>query len=177
MMEQGAAPAGGARTPRSREARESARGALGSLREELAGLGLAKASSQEARTRGLCLWRKPEARSRQWSAERRPCPSKEDTARREDPVRRLALHPLGFGRGEKRRRPARGRKEYGRFHVPGPQKPRLAPPKPRLYKPRHHSRGCLALGPDNGSKRPSGGPFTGLTHLRGGSTGEDYGSS
>ena len=27
------------------------------------------ASSQEARTRGLCLWRKPETRSRQWSAE------------------------------------------------------------------------------------------------------------
>ena len=54
---------------------------------------------------------------------------------------------------------------------------RLASPKLRLYKPQHHSRGPLALGPDNGSKRPSGGPFTGLTHVRGGSTGEDYGAS
>src|SRR5450631_3953918 len=38
---------------------------------------------------------------------------------------------------------------------------RLASPKGRLYKPHHHSRGTLALGPNNGSKRPSGGPFRG----------------
>ena len=40
----------------------------------------------------------------------------------------------------------------------------LQQPAP-LYKPAHHSRGRLALGPDNGSKRPSGGPFEGA-HTR-----------
>ena len=37
-----------------------------------------------------------------WSAERRPHPSKEDAARRKDPVRHSVLRPLDLFEGEKR---------------------------------------------------------------------------
>src|SRR5713226_6437922 len=107
--------------------------------------------------------------------ERREAPafSKRERGKTEDWCATRCSIPSLLRGGDKGTTAYPGPRTRALTHVCG----RLAPAKSRLYKPPHHSRGCLAFGPDNWSKRPSGGPFTGLTHFRGGSTGEDYGAS
>ena len=65
----GAAPAGGARNPALGRPGNPTGGHYDPSASSSLDWDWPNASSQEARTRSLCLWRKPEARSRQWSAE------------------------------------------------------------------------------------------------------------
>jgi hypothetical protein len=102
MMEQDAAPAGGdGRTPAPGRPGNPSGGHYDPSASSSLDWDWPNASSQEARTRGLCLWPRPEARA---ALERREAPafSKGNAARRKDPVRRSVLHPLGFSEGRKR---------------------------------------------------------------------------
>ena len=61
-----------------------------------------KASSQEARTRRLCLWREPEARSRDGAPRGARVPGDRDAARRKDWCATRCSIPSPFARGERR---------------------------------------------------------------------------
>ena len=88
--------------PRTREARETDRGPLGALREELAGLGLRESLVPgSADPAPVSCGKRPR---REAAVERREAPALRKTERGTTRIRtRLAaLHPLGLRRGKKK---------------------------------------------------------------------------